>query len=62
MKVTWRTIFEEFKNKHPEMSNDIISYRPSTYMEIAIKFKDDREMTYNYETKEVKYAGDINLL
>ena len=56
--ITWRMIYTDFKSRFPNLRKKAIWYGPHSYATIVISIKDDtgvRDITYNYDTKEVKF-------
>lgn len=52
-KVTWDTIYRDFKSKYPRLSKEAIYFKPHDYLTIKIWFKVKPEiMTYDYMTKQ----------
>lgn len=56
--VTWKMVYTDFKSRFPKLRKKVIWYGPHSYATIVISIRDDtgvRDITYNYETKEVKF-------
>lgn len=50
-KITWDVIFEDFKMRHPNLSNKIVHWRSHSYAMILVCLEDGTRLTYNYDTK-----------
>lgn len=50
--VTWQMIFNEFKQKCPNLIKDLHSWRPYDHLKILIKQIDGTEIIYDYLTKK----------
>lgn len=53
--VTWKMIFNDFKERYPEIGGDTIYWCAYNYATIYIVTKGLKKFAYNYDTKEVKY-------
>lgn len=53
-KVTWNTVYRDFKKHFPRMSKEVLNYDPCDYMTIKIYLKQGRALTYNMKTGEAK--------
>ena len=58
--VTWKMVYTDFKSRFPNLCKKVIWYEPHSYATIVITIIDDtdsytRDITYNYDTKEVKF-------
>lgn len=56
--ITWRMVYTDFKSHFPNLRKKAIWYGPHSYATIVISIRDDtgvRDITYNYDTKEVKF-------
>lgn len=45
--VTWKDVFNHFKERYPNLSKGVVDYRPYDYMTIVVYFADGSMMTYN---------------
>lgn len=54
-KITWNMIRNDFKNRHPTFHKKAIYWRPHDYSTILIYLKDGKKITYDYDTKEIKF-------
>ena len=50
--ITWKMIFNEFKQKFPNLIKDLHSWRPYDHLKILIKQIDGTEIIYDYLTKK----------
>lgn len=50
-KVTWKNVFDEFKQRHPNLAKMVVEYRPHSYGMIVILFEDGKSMVYDYDAK-----------
>lgn len=57
-KITWNTIRNDFKNQHPTLHKEVAHWRPHDYSTILIYLKDGKKITYDYDTKEIKFLTD----
>lgn len=59
-KITWGTIYNDFKALYPNLSKNVVDYRPyvERYMTIVIWFNDGSKMLYNYDTKRATLLSD----
>ena len=58
-KVTWKMIFDDFKNRHPNLSKQVVRYFPSNYLTIEVWIKDGLRIKYDYwEHKGYILDGD----
>lgn len=56
--ITWVKIYKDFKSHYPNLHKKAIWYGPHSYATILITISDNdehRDITYNYDTKEVKF-------
>lgn len=55
-KVTWRMIYTDFKQLHPNLKKEVTYWHPHEFATIMLYFKNGDKATYNYDTKEVFFA------
>lgn len=58
--VTWKMVYTDFKSRFPNLCKKVIWYGPHSYATIIITIIDatgsyTRDITYNYDTKEIKF-------
>ena len=56
--ATWKTVYADFKSRFPNLRKKAIWYGPHSYATIIISIRGNigvRDITYNYDTKEVKF-------
>lgn len=56
-KITWQTIFDDFKHRYPSLGRQAYHYRPSGYLRIHIWFENSRTMEYDYFAKKAKFVN-----
>jgi hypothetical protein len=47
-KIAWRTIYTDFRSRHPRLKQEAIGWEPFDVMKIKIWFKDKSIMIYDY--------------
>ena len=52
--VTWKDVFNHFKERYPNLSKGVVDYRPYDYMTIVVYFADGSMMTYDDIKKMAK--------
>lgn len=55
MKTTWKNVFEDFKNRHPNLSKYVVRWCPYDYGTIKLHLSDGEEAVYNITTHETKF-------
>lgn len=55
MKLTWKNVFEDFKQRHPLLKKEITYYKPYGYAEIEVWLKDGSKLIYNYDEKRARF-------
>lgn len=53
-KLTWNKIYKRFKEQHPHFAKKASCWRPYDFATILVYLKDNRKITYNIDTNEVK--------
>lgn len=43
----WRSVFEAFSTAEPKYYDDMVDWYPSGHLEITVKLRDGRRLTYN---------------
>lgn len=54
-KVTWRTIYNDFRKRHPTLKKEVIYWCPYDFATILMHLENQNKATYNYDTKEVRF-------
>ena len=54
-KVTWRSIYDDFVRRHPNLSKEVIHWRPHTYATILLICKDGKRILYNYDDRRTNF-------
>lgn len=57
-KITWRMVYEEFKQRHPNLGKRASCFRPHSYATILIFLKDGTKMLYNYDNKMATFIRE----
>lgn len=57
VKITWEKIHRDFKQRLPNFSKDAVYWRPHDYGKILIYMKDGSQITYDYDSKRVKFLS-----
>lgn len=47
-KIAWRTIYTDFRSRHPRLKKEVVGWEPYDFMKIKIGFKDKSTMIYDY--------------
>lgn len=50
-KVSWKKIYEDFCQRHPNLKKQVVSYKPFEFCAISIQMKDGSIITYDYSKK-----------
>ena len=50
-KITWKKVFEDFKERWPSLRRKVIHWQPYNYATIIIYFAEGERSLYNYDTK-----------
>lgn len=48
LKITWKMVLEDFKQRHPRLSKQITYWCPKDYLTILIYLKDGMKISYDY--------------
>lgn len=51
-KVSWKTIVDDFKKRHPTLAKQVGWWCPHDYAEVCIQLKDGMSIIYNYDDKK----------
>lgn len=57
-KITWNKIHKDFTIQHPRYAKEDVYWRPYDFGKILIYLKDGKEITYDYDTKRIKFLPD----
>ena len=55
-KITWEVIFDDFKQRHPNLAKRINRYNSYGYATIQIYLDDGMKLIYNYDTKRATFC------
>lgn len=55
-KITWDKIYKDFRRRHPNLSKDVINWRPYDYATILMQCKDGSKILYDYDTKKASFT------
>lgn len=55
-KKTWKEIFERFKSIYPNLSKNVLDYRPGGYLKIEVWFKDGSKLVYDDVEKRARWV------
>jgi hypothetical protein len=59
-KLTWETIYKDFKRIYPDFSKEAYYYEPYDYAEIKVWIKGGKRFVYNYDKKTGRFVKDIH--
>ena len=59
-KVTWKTIYWDFKVRHPRLHKSVDHWQPHSYAKIVLIFNNGRKALYDYDTKLVKFTKRVD--
>ena len=54
-KITWDKIYKEFRKTHPEIAKEVLGFQPYDYATILVYLKDNKKISFNYDTKKVDF-------
>lgn len=57
-KITWKMIYDEFKNTYPSKRKEAIHYEPFGFAEILIFMKDGSKYVYNHQYRRLRCIRD----
>lgn len=55
-KVTFTDIYKDFKARLPNLSKEVVYWKPSGYLSIQVVFKDGSQMVYDYLYKKASFT------
>ena len=58
IKITWEYIYSDFKKLYPNLSKDVVDYRPYDYATIILFLNDGVKLIYNYDEKKAYFLKD----
>ena len=56
-KVTWDTVFKDFKRRHPNLAKMVTRYRPYKFLTILIYFCDGSKMAYDFSVSSGRFVA-----
>lgn len=56
-KISWESLYENFKSIYPRLSRSSVSFRPAGYMSISVYFEDGTRMVYDDFRKKAYVVG-----
>lgn len=56
--LTWKDIYNEFRQLHPNMKKQVADYRPHSYLTIVVYMKDGSKVLYDYTTKRCSFLRE----
>ena len=56
-KISWESLYENFKSIYPRLSRSSVYFRPNGYMRIAVYFEDGMKMVYDDLQKHAYIIG-----
>lgn len=57
-KITWTTIYNDFKRRHPNLRKDVTYWCPLDYLTIELYFKDGSKGKYTYFEHKMVWSTD----
>lgn len=54
-KVTWRMIYEDFKQRYPNLKKEVTYWKPLEFATIELWLKDGDRMKYDYDMKKAEF-------
>lgn len=60
-KLTFKKIYQDFKDRHPNLKKTISYWRPHDYLKIFMIAKDGTRMLYDYSEHKVIFIDDGNV-
>lgn len=49
----WEPVYNEFEQRNPDISKDVINWYPSGQMEITVRLIDGNKLSYDWMTKSI---------
>ena len=53
-KLTWKKIYDDFRQRHPTLRKHVMHWQPYSYATIVLRMDDGCEFTYNYDEHMLK--------
>lgn len=57
-KVTWKDIYKEFRDGHPNLKKRVTHWQPFDYATIIMRLDDGRKMIYNCSIKRCYFINE----
>lgn len=54
-KITWKVIYEDFKQRYPNLKKEVTHWRPLEFATIELWLKDGDRMKYDYDMKKAEF-------
>ena len=54
-KITWKVIYEDFKQRYPNLKKEVTYWKPLEFATIELWLKDGDRMKYNYDMKKAEF-------
>lgn len=61
-KITWKMIYDEFKNAYPSKRKEAIHYEPFGFAEILIFMKDGSKYVYNHQYRRFRCVQEARVI
>lgn len=61
-KISWESLYENFKSIYPRLSRSSVYFRPFGYMSILVYFEDGMRMVYDDLRKQAHITGSYHRL
>ena len=55
--LTWGRVYDDFKQRHPNLSAMAADYRAYDFATILIYLKDGSKLIYNYDLRQVRFLS-----
>ena len=57
-KITWRSVYEDFRARYPNLRKEVTYWRPYDYLTIELYFNDGKKGTYDYLTHKIQFLKE----
>ena len=54
-KITWKVIYEDFKQRYPNLKKEVTYWKPLEFATIELWLKDGDRMKYDYDMKKAEF-------
>lgn len=54
-KITWRMIYEDFKQRYPNLKKEVTYWKPLEFATIELWLKNGNRMKYDYDMKKAEF-------